>query len=136
MWNPPDFAQRVMITPGLSKYEMIQAYRRELLRKADETIERENHFLFIGYGFNDKHLEEYIKRKLVQQSCAGLIITLDSNPRIQSLMDQANNLWLVCKDSDPAKGTKICNKQYTNSLSLPEQKLWDINQFTKEILGG
>ncbi len=136
MWDSPDFAQRVMITPGLSKYEVLQKYRQELIHTADEAISRENHFLFIGYGFNDKHLEEYIKRKLVQQACAGLIITLDSNPRIQSLIEQANNLWLVCKDPGPAKGTKICNKQYTSPLLLPEQKLWDINQFTKEILGG
>ncbi|MGD0780300.1 MAG: SIR2 family protein [Dehalococcoidales bacterium] len=136
MWDPPDFAQRVMITPGLSKYEVLQKYRQELLQKADETIMRENHYLFLGYGFNDKHLEEYIKRKLVQQGCAGLIITMDPNPRIQSLLSQANNLWLVCKAPEPEKGTRIYNKQYTDSLYLPGQSLWDIAQFTREILGG
>jgi len=136
MWDPPDFTQRVMITPGLYKYKMIQKYRQELLYKADEAILRENHFLFLGYGFNDKHLEEYIKRKLVQQACAGLIITRDSNPRIQSLLSQANNLWLVCKPPDDAKGAQIFNKKYPTPLSFTEQNLWDIEQFTEEILGG
>jgi len=136
MWNPPDFVQRVMITPGLSKYEMIQKYRQELLREADAAISREHYFLFLGYGFNDTHLEEYIKRKLVQQACAGLIITLDSNPRIQYLLSQANNLWLVCKAPDATNGTQIYNKQYSTPLALPEKNLWDIEQFTKEILGG
>ncbi|TDA69373.1 MAG: hypothetical protein D9V47_05580 [Clostridia bacterium] len=137
MWNPPDFAQRVMITPGLSKYETLQRYRQELLSKADIAIEREHHFLFLGYGFNDKHIEEYIKRKLVNQGCAGLIITRDSNPRIESLLLQAANLWLVCKSQEAnSNGTRIFNKMYANWLSIPEKVLWDISQFTKEILGG
>ncbi|MFZ5633734.1 MAG: SIR2 family protein [Bacillota bacterium] len=137
MWNPPDFAQRVMITPGLSKYETLQRYRQELLSKADTVIEREHHFLFLGYGFNDKHIEEYIKRKLVNQDCPGLIITRDSNPRIESLLSQAANLWLVCKSQEVnSNGTRIFNRRHANWVSLPEKVLWDISQFTKEVLGG
>jgi hypothetical protein len=137
MWDPPDFAQRVMITPGLSKYEKLQRYRQELLKSADTAIERANHFLFIGYGFNDNHLEEYIKRKLLAQGCHGIIITRDSNPRIESLLKEAPNLWLVCKSgaSDP-EGTRIFNKQYPDWLVLPGEGFWGIEEFTKRIIGG
>lgn len=137
MWEPPDFAQRVMITPGLSKYEMLQCYRLELLRAADAAIDKENHFLFLGYGFNDKHLEEYIRRKLVTQSCKGLIITRDCNPRIESLLSDAANLWIVCKSHDAnCEGTRIFNKKYSAWLSLPDKRLWNISEFTTHILGG
>ena len=137
MWNPPDFAERVMITPGLSKYEMLQRYRRELLKAADEAIENATHFLFLGYGFNDNHLEEYITRKLVNQKCNGLIITRDSNPRIDALLSEAKNLWLVCKtDVANSNGTRVFNRQYRDWLSLPTKKLWDVAEFTASILGG
>ena len=137
MWCPPDSAERVMITPGLSKYETLQRYRNELLKSADSAIDRSNHFLFLGYGFNDTHLEEYIKRKLITQSCKGLIITRDSNPRIQQLLSQATNLWLVCKsDEAHSEGTRIFNKQFSGWLNLPGHKLWDIAEFTTYILGG
>ena len=137
MWDAPDFSTRVMITPGLSKYQTLQSYRQELLERSDAEIDKANRFLFLGYGFNDVHLETYIRRKLVTQSCKGLIVTKDSNPRIESLLAEAENLWLVCKMQEQgASGTRIFNKQYARWLDLPAKTLWDISTFTKEILGG
>ncbi|HEY6000188.1 MAG TPA: SIR2 family protein [bacterium] len=137
MWSPPDFVQRVMITPGFSKYETLQRYRQELLRSADAAIEKASRFLFLGYGFNDKHLDEYIKRKLITQGCRGLIITRDSNPRIEALLADASNLWLVCKAATEGKdGTRIFNRQYAGWLDLPARRLWDIVEFTAQMFGG
>lgn len=137
MWAPPDFAERVIITPGLSKYQMLQKYRQELLQSADVAIDRATHFLFLGYGFNDSHLEEYIKRKLITQTCQGLIVTRDSNERIESLLKQSDNLWLVCKmEDETANGTRIYNKQYEDWLMLSNKSIWDIGEFTTQILGG
>ena len=137
MWNAPEFATRIMITPGLSKYRHLQNYRQELLNTADAAIEKANRFLFLGYGFNDTHLEAYIRRKLTNQGCKGLIVTRDSNSRIQSLLERAENLWLVCKSQgEDADGTSIYNKRYAQWLDLPEKRLWEIGTFKKEILGG
>jgi hypothetical protein len=136
MWDAPDFAQRVMITPGLSKYEKLQRYRQELLKSADAAINRASQFLFLGYGFNDNHLEEYIKRKLITQACKGLIVTRDSNPRIESMLAQAANLWVVCKSEGAKMGTRVFNKRYTDWLRLPNRSLWEITEFTTHILGG
>lgn len=137
MWNPPAFASRVIITPGLSKYETLQNYRQELLNSADKAIEKANRFLFLGYGFNDAHLERYIKRKLISQACKGLIVTRDSNSRIEDLLTQAENLWLVCKQQgDDSDGTRIFNKQHSGWLELPTKAYWDIVTFTREILRG
>ena len=134
--TPQTFSDRVMITPGLSKHEMLQNYRQELLKPADEAIDKSHRFLFLGYGFNDSHLETYIKQKLVTQACRGLIVTRDSNPRIESLLQQAQNLWLVCKtQEDGVDGTRIYNKQYADWLTLPTKRLWDVETFTTQILG-
>ena len=136
MWNAPSFIKRFMITPGLSKHEMLQKYRQELLAPADKAIDRANRFLFLGYGFNDTHLETYITQKLITQACQGLILTKESNSRIESLLGQSRNLWLVCKtQQDGVGGTRISNKQYANCLFLPAKKYWDIETFTTEILG-
>ena len=137
MWNPPDFASRVIITPGLSKYETLQNYRKELLNSADKAIEKSDRFLFLGYGFNDTHLETYIRQKLIIQSCKGLIVTKDSNSRIESLLSDAENLWLVCKkQGDGEEGTRIFNKRYAGWLDLPTKRYWDVVTFTTEILRG
>ncbi len=137
MWNPPPLAERVMITPGLSKYQTLQRYRQELLQSADNAIEKASCFLFLGYGFNDSHLQEYIQRKLIAQACNGLIVTRDCNPRIDAILAQAANLWIVCRsDEEGAEDTRVFNSQYDDWLSIPGHKLWDIGEFTTRILGG
>ena len=134
MWNVPKEFNRVMIVPGHSKYQILQQYRQELQVPADREIDKSDCFLFLGYGFNDTHLETYIKRKLTTQSCKGLIVTRDCNARIKALLDKAENLWLVCK-AEKNRGTRIFNKKYAGWLNLPTKELWDICIFTKEILG-
>lgn len=136
MWSPPDFAQRVLITPGFSKYEMLQHYRQELLQSADRAIQNASQFLFLGYGFNDNHLDEYIKRKLITQRCKGLIVTRDTNPRVEDILSRAPNLWLICKVADANNDSaRIRNNQYSGWLNLPGKKIWDITEFTKYIFG-
>jgi hypothetical protein len=135
LWEPPEYAERIMITPGLSKYRKLQEYRKELLQSADTAIEKESRFLFIGYGFNDTHLETYIKRKLIEQSCYGLIVTRDFNTRIGSLVSEADNLWLVCKAEDNS-GTHIYNKHYPDYFLLNKKNIWDIKEFETYIFGG
>lgn len=137
MWDAPAFARRVMAMPGLSKYRMLQEHRQELLAAADTAVSRANRFLFLGYGFNDTHIESYIKQKLIDQECKGLIVTRDSNPRIEELLSKARNLWLVCKIGDGAMdGTRVFNGQYADWLLLPTRRLWDVEKFTTEILRG
>ncbi|GHV83242.1 hypothetical protein AGMMS50212_05820 [Spirochaetia bacterium] len=136
--DPPDFALRVMVTPGTLKHRTLQKYRQELLKKADSEIDKSARFLFLGYGFNDIHLEEYIQRKIVSQSCHGLIITRDSNARIEKLLSESSNFWLVCKTSNEQdeEGTSIVNKQYGGALFLSKKNLWNVTEFTSTILGG
>jgi SIR2-like domain len=135
LWNAPDYAQRVLITPGLSKYEKIQSHRQELLKFADAAIDRADRFLFLGYGFNDKHLEEYIRRKLIGQKCVGLGITRSASQSLKNLMQAASRLWVVC-DLDDGTGTRILNNEYSAALDLPGRALWKVSEFTDEILGG
>jgi SIR2-like domain len=57
---------RVLITPGLTKYEVsltdnVMNYHRE---KANECIRKANAILVIGYGFNDTHLQTVLNERL------------------------------------------------------------------------
>jgi hypothetical protein len=134
-WEPPEYTERIMITPGLSKYQRLQEYRKELLQSADIAIEKASRFLFIGYGFNDIHLETYIRHKLIEQSCHGLIVTRDSNERMISLASEADNLWIVCKMEDDS-GTRVYNKYYSDSFLLKGKNIWDIKEFETYTFGG
>lgn len=130
----PKGTERLIITPGLSKNEKLHQFRNELLGKFDSSVEKHNFFLFLGFGFNDKQLNtRTILDKLKNQKCNGLIITKENNKRIDKLLDEAENLWLICQSD---KGTSIKNKQYSTPLQLKNEELWKVDIFTEKILGG
>jgi len=136
IFDPPMNCERVMVTPGISKLGKVINFRKELFGSFDGILEKKDAFLFIGYGFNDSHIETYIQPKLKTQKCHGLIITRDTNDRIQNLLYESDNLWLVCMEEvSGTSGTRIFNKQYDDWLYLYDKQLWNIKEFTKEIIG-
>jgi hypothetical protein len=127
--------ERLIITPGISKYEKLHVYRDELLTGFDNAIRRHRFFLFLGFGFNDNQLiTRAILDKLKNKGCNGLIITKDTNDKINKLLGEAENLWLICRQS--GSGTLIKNKKYSAPLFLQNEELWKVDIFTKKILGG
>ena len=130
----PEGTERLIITPGISKNEKLHRFRKELLGEFDDAVEKHNFFLFLGFGFNDKQLITHaILDKLKNQKCNGLIITKDTNDRINKLLDEAENLWLICRSGS---GTLIKNKKYSAPLFLQNEEHWKVDVFTKKILGG
>ncbi len=135
---PPDGVERLVITPGTSKFERLHKNRGDLLGPYDDAVETHNAFLFIGFGFNDSQLcNDALRAKLIEQKCSGLILTRGGNERIESLLKECDNLWLVRKiEDDGNDGACIYNRQYKSSLRLDGKPIWKTDEFTKEILGG
>lgn len=136
MWinAAPGDVERVIITPGSSKYEKIQKYRKELQAKADKSVESANGFLFLGYGMNDAHIEQYIVQKIRKDSKPAIFITRDLNDRIKDFAKQNDSVWVVCGMEDPNEGTRIFSGQLGGWLSIPGNKLWEFSQFANQIL--
>lgn len=128
----PDETERLIITPGLSKYEKLLQFRNQLLEEYDKAVEKHNLFLFLGFGFNDNQLLNKTLKKIKDQNCNGIIITKETNKRIDKLLNEANNLWLVCQSKTD---TVIKNKKYSAPLVLENEELWKVDVFTKKILG-
>lgn len=129
----PFNCERLIITPGLSKYKKLHLYREELLAKFDKAVQKHDFFLFLGFGFNDKQLQtRAITDKLKNQGSIGLIITMESNKGIDELINSSKNLWLVCKSEN---STMIKNKNFEKPLFIKDSDLWQIDVFTKTILG-
>lgn len=96
-------------------------------------MEKHNFFLFLGFGFNDKQLfNTAFLNKIKDQNCNGIIITKGTNNRIDKLLNEANNLWLVCQSK---ADTVIKNKKYSTPLVLENEELWNVDVFTRKILG-
>ncbi len=136
MWisNAPVDVERVIITPGSSKYEKIQKYRRELQAKADESVKSAHGFLFLGYGMNDVHIERYIKQRIQKDRKPAVFITRNLNARMEDFAKQNDNVWIVCGLEDPNSGSRIFNNQLGGWLHVAGKRLWEFSLFAKQIM--
>lgn len=135
MLNKPAHVNRAMITPGTAKYQRLHKDRAQLA-EYDRAVTNHTSFLFLGFGFNDSQLvNNAFRNKLEYDNCPALVITRDSNPRVEEWLDKCQNLWIVCKQVDADK-TRIFNSKFDNWLHIDDKELWKFDHFTKEFLGG
>ena len=133
--NKPDGVVRAMITPGTAKYQRLHKDRAQLA-EYDTAVGNHTSFLFLGFGFNDSQLvNNAFRQKLEQDQCRALVITRDSNPRIEEWLDKCPNMWLICKQFDSDK-SRVYNSKYENWLHIDDKELWRFDAFTNEFLGG
>lgn len=133
--NKPEGVVRAMITPGTAKYQRLHKDRAQLA-EYDSAVVNHTSFLFLGFGFNDSQLvNNAFRQKLEQDQCRALVITRDSNPRIEEWLDKCPNMCLICKQSDSDK-SRIYNSKYENWLHIDDKELWRFDAFTNEFLGG
>lgn len=133
--NKPEGVTRAMITPGTAKYQRLHKDRAQLA-EYDNAVGSHTSFLFLGFGFNDSQLvNNTFRKKLERDHCRALVITRDSNPRIEAWLSTCPNMWLICKQLDSDK-SRIYNSRFENWLQIDDKELWRFDVFTNEFLGG
>jgi len=132
--NKPAEITRAMITPGTAKYQRLHKDRTQL-SEYDKAVSRHTSFLFLGFGFNDSQLvNNTFLHKLKQDKCPALVITRDSNDRVQKWLNDCPNMWIICKQENNEK-TRIYNSKYKDWLHIDDKELWRFDHFTNEFLG-
>jgi len=130
---------RFIITPGGSKYR--KAFDNfDCFKMADDATTRSDAFIFVGYGFNDTHVQKKILVELKQNKKPGIIITRGLSTNIEDLLAQAERVWAVYKNSSQLgqideSGALVYNKKFKNPLEVKDRPLWKIDCFTREVLG-
>ena len=128
--------QRAIIPPGDAKISEAFMNYRDFFARADNAIANDDAYIFVGYGFNDIHIEKEIDRHLEINGKHGVIITKELSDKAKNLINTADNLWAVFQDPDNSANTLIKNKKYNNHLIVENSDLWKIDKFTDIILGG
>lgn len=123
----------IIITPGTDKYQKSFQFAFDDQRNAgNRAVSRANRLMFIGYGFNDDHLEQYL--------CPGLKLTKPTVIVAHTLSANALKVMKNSKDTEvlalcAGSGvgwTKVVN-QDGDELAVAEQ-LWNLEGFNKGVL--
>ncbi len=126
---------RAIIPPGDLKISEAFMNYRDFFARADNAIVSDDAYIFVGYGFNDIHIETVLDKQLQNNGRHGVIITKELSDKAKDLINTADNLWAVFQDPDNSANTLIKNKRY-NHLIVENSDLWKIDEFTDIILGG
>lgn len=126
-------ATRLIITPGQNKfrngYESPFDHHRA---KANSEIDRASRFLFLGYGFNDDHLETHLS-PAIRGGKPTLMLSRKLTPNAAAIAHaNANVTALEHHVEAGVEGTRITiNKA---QQFIPGLILWDVNSFIEEVL--
>lgn len=126
-------ATRLIITPGKNKfrngYESPFDHHRA---KANDAIDRASRFLFLGYGFNDDHLETHLS-PAIKGGKPTLMLARTLTPNAAAIAQaNANVMALEHHEDAGVAGTRLTFK--TAQYFLPRLALWDVNSFIDEVL--
>jgi hypothetical protein len=122
---------RHMVIPGPTKYsESLRDVCRDHMRHMDLAFMKVQSLLVIGYGFNDPHLEEYLKRSLSRGIPAIYVTRGLSHSALESFVFPYPNV--TCIMSDGASGSRVYCGDI--EMSCPGERLWMLENFSKEFV--
>ena len=125
---------RKVITPGLQKYEEgFKGRHFDMFSHCRSAFNKAGAFLFIGYGFNDSHVNDAsnIESRLKAARIPGLIITHSLSDQAMRLLQECPRLWAV--SSDKSNGA-IVQQGTVIKFKDPAKELWKIDQYVTEVL--
>ena len=122
-----------IITPGSNKYE--KGYEEPFdyhIGKMGQEMDNAKRLIFIGYGFNDNHLETHLN-KPENISKPKLIITRTLYGNAKKIVDNSPNTIAIeeMKINDKSCGTRIYFEKQI--YEIKDKKMWDIAELIKEV---
>ena len=124
----------VIITPGASKYRKSFQWAFDDQRTSGNRVATNaTRLMFIGYGFNDDHLEQYL--------CSGLKL---AKPSIILTKELSENARRVVQNSKGTEVVALCATSKTDLRTrivcssgeelIVDEQLWDLDGFNKGVL--
>ena len=124
----------MIITPGARKYRESFRWAFDEQRTAgNRAAANAIRLMFIGYGFNDEHLEQYL--------CPGLKLT---KPTVIVTKDLSGNALKLVKNSSGTDVIALCAVSETDLRTrvinssgdelIVEEQLWNLEGFNKGVL--
>ena len=124
----------LIITPGTSKYR--KSFRLafdDQRNSGNRAATKATRLMFIGYGFNDDHLEEYLcpGLKLVKPT---LILTKELSDNARRVVENSSGIEVIalCAVSNSDLRTRIVTSN--GEELIVDEQLWNLEGFNKGVL--
>ena len=124
----------VIITPGASKYRASFRWAFDDQRNAgNRAFANSTRLMFIGYGFNDDHLEQHICPGLVLKK-PSVIVTKELTSNATKVIERSKDVLVVALSSvsDTDQRTRVFSSEGDDFIM--DESLWNLSGFNKGII--
>lgn len=120
---------RQIVAPGGGKYRLGYEVPFDAQReRANEAIDKATALLFVGYGFNDEHLQTHVRARFAE--VPSVVISRNLTERAVEYM-RRNSAAISIEMAASTDVSRVT--QGIESLEIP-LALWDLDVFVKEVL--
>ncbi len=129
--NHMDCGTPCIITPGSNKYE--KGYNPPFdfhIGKMGQEIDSAKRLVFIGYGFNDNHLETHLVNN---KDKPKLIVAKALSNNAKKIIEDSQNT--IALEENIVEGGTVGTKVYIDNQTyeIKDKKIWDLKELIKEI---
>lgn len=116
---------RLIVTPGSTKYligykQPFDAHRE----RANKEIDKASRLLFIGFGFNDVHLQTHLEPRLMKGTPA-LVLARSLSANTMTLLSKCSSMIAICRDTT----TGGAEMHFQGAAYKIAEPIWDIESF-------
>ncbi|RFC35943.1 MAG: SIR2-like domain-containing protein [Candidatus Nitrotoga sp. SPKER] len=124
----------IIITPGSSKYrESFRWAFDDQRTSGNKCVANATRLMFIGYGFNDDHLEQHLCPDL-KLTKPTVIITKQLSENAKKAIANSSGVQVIalCSVSDTDSRTRISNS--SGEELIVDEELWHLDGFNKGVI--
>jgi hypothetical protein len=124
----------VIITPGTTKYrESFRLAFDDQRNSGNQAASIATRLMFIGYGFNDYHLEQYLC-PMLKLSKPTVIVTKHPSDNVSKIIKNSTTteVFVLCAVSSTDSRTRIINQ--IGEETIVDEQLWNLEGFNKGVL--
>lgn len=124
----------LIITPGASKYR--ESFRRvfdEQRSAGNKAVTRATRLMFIGYGFNDYHLEQYLCPDL-KLAKPTVIVTKHLSSNARDLIANSRNTSVLAFSAVSDSDLRTLISSSNGEELIVAEPLWNLSDFNRGVL--
>lgn len=121
-----------IITPGKGKWkkDRLEPFV-SVYAACTRAIDAASGYLFLGYGYNDEDLQEHYG-SVENRDKPKLIVTMESNSKIDELLESSSNCMLIVKKDDGAIVRWKLNNVLQTETVFPDP-FWKIDYLVEKV---
>ena len=130
--RPPEVFP-VIVTPGIEKYRITHDEPfLSIKTEADKALRNAGAYLFVGYGFNDTHLQTTLVERCRAKEVPLVLLTKTVSPTAKKFLSSGKcGRYLAIEES--SSGCRIYSKKFPSGEEIIGDPIWRLGKFLKLI---